>query len=203
MKIRTSETVIKTPGLRLKEIKMKKLILSLLLALMSTATFAEYPSSYFQKPKFTSNILGFVEFGSTTLSDVKRVMEEKKCKQLSLDRPSANEESSLHSFYCEKFGLPGDPIFYFEVNRKSDTVSSVAVRPKDKSSFENYYRLLKEKYGHPSPKTFRNDKGEMSVADVWEFSNVDVVFFFGDDWFIGYLWKVPGNKKDQDIKNLL
>ncbi len=51
---------------------MKKLILSLLLAFISTAELAQPASNYSNEPKFTSKVLGFVKFGSTTLSDVKK-----------------------------------------------------------------------------------------------------------------------------------
>ena len=46
---------------------MKKLILSLLLAFISTAELAQPASNYSNEPKFTSKVLGFVKFGSTTL----------------------------------------------------------------------------------------------------------------------------------------
>lgn len=179
---------------------------TLLLAFISTAELAQPASNYSNEPKFTSKVLGFVKFGSTTLSDVKKVLEEKKCKQLSWDRPSDDGESGNHSFYCEKFGLPGDPIFDFEVNRNTGLVTSVFILPKDKSVFYKYLRALTNKYGISTPKV-RTKTGIGSepvlAGQAWVFSDVDVILYDGSDWFLGYFWTVPEEEKEEKIEALL
>lgn len=194
---------------------MKKVILLLALVFLYSTAYAQAllpnPSLRRQVPnqEFTSTILGFVKFGTTVFPDVQKILAEKKCKQLSWDRPSMGGESGYHSFFCEKLELPGSPVIDFEVDRKDGLIRSVTLLPKSGKDQEDthskYKELLEEKYGecyylgHDNPSLIESK----NFYELWIFKNVTITLGSGENVVLQYHWKVPDIEKSNKLKELL